>query len=114
MEDILNSDLLDSVPHLHEHDSFEELLGSAGTRVPSELMVSATSSLLHSDFFSSDEDEDNGTERGHAEYTSNLQLDELIGRGAFGSVYKATWRGQPAAVKVCPAPDHIHQPAHGP
>lgn len=30
-----------------------------------------------------------------------LQLSQLVGRGAFGAVYKVSWRGRPAALKVC-------------
>ena len=30
---------------------------------------------------------------------------EIIGRGAFGSVYKTTWKGVPAALKVTPPPN---------
>ena len=29
-----------------------------------------------------------------------LQLSEVVGRGAFGSVYKVSWKGRPAALKV--------------
>lgn len=31
---------------------------------------------------------------------TSLQLHELVGRGAFGSVYSGTWKGQPAAIKA--------------
>ena len=59
-------------------------------------------SVSHSDFSSSEEDEMNGTDlnRTLQGAASILQIRELIGRGAFGSVYKATWKGLPAAVKV--------------
>ena len=59
-------------------------------------------SVSHSDFSSSEEDEMNGTDlnRTLQGAASILQIKELIGRGAFGSVYKATWKGLPAAVKV--------------
>ena len=39
----------------------------------------------------------NGT---NTEAPNRLQLSELIGRGAFGSVYKGIWKGRPAAIKV--------------
>ena len=59
-------------------------------------------SVSHSDFSSSEEDEMNGTDlnRTLQGAASILLIKELIGRGAFGSVYKATWKGLPAAVKV--------------
>ena len=59
-------------------------------------------SVSHSDFSSSEEDEMNGTDLNRALQgaASILQIKELIGRGAFGSVYKATWKGLLAAVKV--------------
>ena len=55
-----------------------------------------------SDFSSSEEDELNGTDLNRTiQGTSGaLQIKDLIGRGAFGSVYKASWKGLPAAVKV--------------
>ena len=55
-----------------------------------------------SDFSSSEEDELNGTNlnRTIQGTSGGLQIKELIGRGAFGSVYKASWKGLPAAVKV--------------
>lgn len=31
---------------------------------------------------------------------SKMHLAELIGRGAFGSVYKGSWKGKPAAIKA--------------
>ena len=42
------------------------------------------------DHFSSDE-----------ESAESTQLLQLVGRGAFGSVYKALYKGRLAAVKVC-------------
>ena len=32
--------------------------------------------------------------------SNRMQLSELIGRGAFGSVYRGLWKGRPAAIKV--------------
>lgn len=29
-----------------------------------------------------------------------IPFDDIIGRGAFGSVYKTTWKGRPAALKA--------------
>jgi len=34
------------------------------------------------------------------EGSNRLQLSELIGRGAFGSVYRGSWKGREAAIKV--------------
>lgn len=31
--------------------------------------------------------------------TSDIQLEEVIGKGAFGKVFRGTWRGAPVAVK---------------
>lgn len=55
-----------------------------------------------SDFSSSEEDELNRNDLNRTiQGTSGaLQIKDLIGRGAFGSVYKASWKGLPAAVKV--------------
>lgn len=44
-----------------------------------------------------------GNEETHSAATaraSRFQLSELIGRGAFGSVYKGSWKGKPAAIKA--------------
>ena len=62
----------------------------------------SSESVSHSDFSSSEEDEMNGTDlnRTLQGVALILQIKELIGRGAFGSVYKATWKGLPAAIKV--------------
>lgn len=35
-----------------------------------------------------------------ADRSRNVQLHELIGRGAFGSVHKGTWKKKPAAIKA--------------
>lgn len=34
------------------------------------------------------------------EGVGGLRLSEVVGRGAFGSVYKVFWKGKPAALKV--------------
>ncbi|CAL8466947.1 g6483 [Coccomyxa elongata] len=73
---------------------------TARSEGPSELMVSASSSFQQSEFSSSDEDE---TDQGVMQTfhgTSGLHLQELLGRGSCGSVYKAVWKGMPVAVKV--------------
>ena len=44
-----------------------------------------------------------------AEGSARIQLAELIGRGAFGSVYRGCWKGRPAAIKV--THDRLRQPA---
>ena len=58
----------------------------------------------HSEFSSSEEDEFNGTDltRTIQATPGVLHIKDLIGRGAFGSVYTANWKGLPAAVKVSP------------
>ena len=67
----------------------------------SALMLSG-GGISHSDFSSSEEDELNG--HGSARTVQGtpgiLHIKDLMGRGAFGSVYRATWKGLPAAVKV--------------
>lgn len=70
-------------------------------RAASHLMASPPSSMAKSDFSASEDDfnQDGLAQTGHASM-SGLQLEELIGRGAFGSVYRAVWRGMQVAVKV--------------
>lgn len=55
----------------------------------SEFSRSSSSNWSHDDHSDPAEDGSN-----------RLQLSELIGRGAFGSVYKGCWKGQAAAIKV--------------
>ena len=98
--DVFESIVFTTLPRPVEEDCLEEPSMTARSEGPSELMVSASSSFQQSEFSSSDEDE---TEQGsmqtlHA--SSGLQLQELLGRGSCGSVYKAVWKGMPVAVKV--------------
>jgi hypothetical protein len=108
LEDIFSSIIHTSFSN-NEYGRLEEVMASHGARVPSELMVSATSSFLQSDIFSSDEDEEDHVRNTGNRLTHGLQLEELIGRGAFGSVHKAVWKGLPAAVKVCQASSTFSQ-----
>ncbi len=89
-----------TLPRPIEEECLEEAGMTARSEGPSELMVSASSSFQQSEFSSSDEDEaDHGVmQTFHG--TSGLHLEELLGRGSCGSVYKAVWKGMPVAVKV--------------
>ena len=62
---------------------------------------SSSSSETGNEWSSSDDEE------GAQEGLDSINLDSIIGRGAYGSVYKVMWKGQPAAVKV-PAPLGMH------
>ncbi len=97
--DDLDTELLHASHH-PEQDLFGDHLEAVG-KGASALMQSGDS-VGHSDFSSSEEDELNGTDltRTIQGTPSVLQIKDLIGRGAFGSVYRATWKGLPAAVKV--------------
>ena len=64
----------------------------------SQLMGSPPSGTDKSEFSSSEDEQLPQAE--HAGAVHGLQLQELIGRGAFGSVYRAVWRGMQVAVKV--------------
>jgi hypothetical protein len=68
------------------------------TSAASQLMGSPPGSSNTSDFSSSEDEQMPQAE--HAAAVHGLQLQELIGRGAFGSVYRAVWRGMQVAVKV--------------
>ena len=84
--------------HHPEQDFFADHFEAVG-KGASALMLSGDS-VGQSDFSSSEEDELNGTDLTIQGTPGVLQIKDLIGRGAFGSVYRATWKGLPAAVKV--------------
>ena len=67
----------------------------------SHLMGSPPDSNRRSTFSTSDDEYEERT-MSHSQHPAapGLQLQELIGRGAFGSVHRAVWRGMQVAVKV--------------
>ncbi len=92
--------MFSTLSHSRGEDLFEEVCLSHRSDLPSELMLSASSSLQLSEFSSSDEDESEHCHMRALSGASALQLKELLGRGSCGSVYKTVWKGVPVAVKV--------------
>ena len=54
----------------------------------------STSQSESGDDWTASDDEDD------RQATEPIPFDDIIGRGAFGSVYKTTWKGRPAALKA--------------
>lgn len=42
--------------------------------------------------------------RGATGFVEELELQRLLGKGGFGSVFAGTWKGSPAAIKVRAGP----------
>ena len=79
-----------------------------GVGPASHLMGSPPHSSSKSEFSISDNEMEITTSRSQHAAVPGLQLQELIGRGAFGSVYRAVWRGMQVAVKVLPPKRYLH------
>ena len=63
------------------------------------LQSSRASSFNTDDDFSDDFSVDDALEQ-LGDGVKGVELTELVGRGAFGAVYKVIWKGRPAALKV--------------
>ena len=73
-----------------------EELELAAERAPSE----GQESRFSTDESESEDNWSNSSSQNNDKTFAQPSPRAIIGRGAFGSVYRATWKGQPAALKV--------------
>ncbi|KAL0056090.1 hypothetical protein WJX82_007644 [Trebouxia sp. C0006] len=94
-----SSDWSGSQEHEHEHtmSPFMEPDRQKSGFSPMPNLATVTSEFSRS---SSSNWSQNEHSQPAPEGSNRLQLSELIGRGAFGSVYRGSWKGREAAIKV--------------